>query len=118
MLVILVAILMFGPKRIPQIARQIGSMIAQMRRASDDFMRELTREPVEDIDKPEPNEAKEESPEMDPGDPYVEKISLTSTQIRDAATKLGIETEGRSDEEIRSEMMEKIYASPIKEENT
>ena len=44
-----------------------------------------------------------------------EDRSLTSEQIRDAALKLGIKTEGRSDEEIRSEMMKRIYSSPVKE---
>jgi len=110
MLVIFVAVLMFGPKRIPQIARQIGKMVAQMRRASDDFMRELTREPVDDAVPPEPVKV----PKRD----YKEKDTpLTSEQIRDSASKLGIETEGRSDEEIRSEMMERIYASPAEEED-
>jgi sec-independent protein translocase protein TatB len=109
MLVILLAVLMFGPKRIPQIARQIGKIVAQMRRSSDDFMRELTKEPAEDAPSPEPVEV----PKMDF---EMKDAPLTSEQIRDSASKLGIETEGRSDEEIRSEMMERIYASPVKEE--
>jgi Sec-independent protein translocase protein TatA len=122
MVVILVAVLMFGPKRIPQIARQVGSMMAQLRRTSDEFMRELTREPVEDVDSSEPTEKAKDDAYGAEG--YVEENygtkeaqSLTSEQIREAASKLGIETEGRSDEEIRSEMMERIYASPIKEED-
>jgi Sec-independent protein translocase protein TatA len=110
MLVILVAVLMFGPKRIPQIARQIGKIIAQMRRSSDDFMRELTKESSEDAHPPQPVEAPKRDYEM-------KDTPLTSEQIRDSASKLGIETEGRSDEEIRSEMMERIYASPVKEED-
>jgi Sec-independent protein translocase protein TatA len=114
MLVILVAALMFGPKRIPQIARQIGKMVAQMRRASDDFMRELTREPVEELDTPEPIRESENVPERE-SENHTEV--LTSGQLREAASKLGIETEGRSDEEIRSEMMERIYSAPVREED-
>ena len=119
MVVILIAVLMFGPKRIPQIARQVGTILAQLRKTSDEFMRELTREPVadDDADSPKaPETPKEEAPEnkVEAQGTREEVQSLTSGQIRDAASKLDIETEGKSDEEIRSEMMERIYASPVK----
>ena len=109
MVVILVAVLMFGPKRIPQIARQIGSMVAQLRRASDEFMRELTKEPVEEPDGIEVHD------EPAAGEDEVEVPSLTGQQIREAASRLGVDTEGKSDEEVRSEMMERIYSSPVSE---
>jgi len=109
MVVILVAVLMFGPKRIPQIARQIGSMVAQLRRASDEFMRELTKEPFEEPDGVESRD------EPAAGGEVVEIPSLTSEQIREAASRLGVETVGKSDEEVRSDMMERIYSSPVRE---
>ena len=122
MAVILIAILMFGPKRIPQIARQVGKILADLRKTSDEFMRELTREPVDEneADSPTIPEALEENAhdatQEAPPAPE-EPQSLTSGQIRDAASKLGIETEGKSDEELRSEMMERIYASPVRDGN-
>ena len=73
------------------------------------FMRELIKEPAEDAPPPKPVEVPKREYEM-------KETPLTTEQIRDSASKLGIETQGRSDEEIRSEMMERIYASPVKED--
>ena len=40
-LVFLVVLLLFGPKKLPGIARSIGALLQQLRRASDDFRDQL-----------------------------------------------------------------------------
>ena len=53
MLIILAAALIFfGPRRLPQISRQIGKSLAEFRRASEDFKRTWEREVnLESLDK-------------------------------------------------------------------
>jgi Tat protein translocase TatB subunit len=45
--IFLVILILFGPKRLPEIARTIGKMMTQLRRASNDF-----RDQIMEIDKP------------------------------------------------------------------
>src|SRR5713226_8422107 len=85
MLIILAAALIFfGPRRLPQISRQIGKSLAEFRRASEDFKRTWEREVnLENFDKGvEPSEdnsildkaaerirAAREAAAVDPGSP-------------------------------------------------
>jgi Tat protein translocase TatB subunit len=48
-LIFIVALLVVGPKRLPDIARQLGKAIAQLKRASIDLKEALEQEPPEDI---------------------------------------------------------------------
>ena len=44
LVIVLVAYLVLGPKRIPEIARAIGKGMNELRRATDDIRSEITRE--------------------------------------------------------------------------
>lgn len=44
MIILLVAFVVFGPSKIPEIARKIGRGINEVRRASDEIKREITKE--------------------------------------------------------------------------
>jgi sec-independent protein translocase protein TatA len=44
MLILFVAFLVFGPSRIPEIARKIGKGMNEIRRASDEIKREINKE--------------------------------------------------------------------------
>jgi sec-independent protein translocase protein TatA len=44
LLILLVAFLVFGPDKIPEVARKIGRGMSEIRRASDEIKREITRE--------------------------------------------------------------------------
>jgi Tat protein translocase TatB subunit len=44
MVILIVAFLVFGPKRIPEIARKIGKGMNEIRRASDEIKREINKE--------------------------------------------------------------------------
>ena len=49
--ILLLALILFGPKRLPEIARQIGKFVAEFKRASNDFKYQLQAE----IDKANPD---------------------------------------------------------------
>jgi TatA/E family protein of Tat protein translocase len=120
-MVIILAVLLFGPKRIPEIARQVGKALSELRRASDGFMREVTRQDGLGPGPPEPgppSDGVSEGPEESEysGAEGDSRPKVAPSQLREAASKLGIETEGKSIEEIRSEMMERIYAASADEE--
>lgn len=44
LLILIVVYLVFGPKKIPEIARMVGKGINEMRRATDDIRREFNQE--------------------------------------------------------------------------
>jgi Tat protein translocase TatB subunit len=44
LIIVLVAYLVLGPKKIPEIARMVGKGINDLRRATDDIRHEITRE--------------------------------------------------------------------------
>ena len=44
LLILVVALIFFGPRKLPQLSRQIGKSLAEFKRASDDFKRTWERE--------------------------------------------------------------------------
>ena len=78
MLVILgAALIFFGPRRLPQLSRQIGKGLAEFRRASEDFKRTWEREVnVEDFDK---------GLESDPATSFLDKATEKIRAAREAA---------------------------------
>lgn len=116
-LVILIAVILFGPKRIPEIARTMSSALSQLRTASDDLMRELTREvnleqrpvprkPPAAGERP-PQEAQQEA-KLAEKPPPEDARPLTHEQIVEAASKLGLSTDGKTDDELRAEIVSRI----------
>lgn len=77
LIIIIGALLLFGPKKLPEMARSVGKAVAEYRRTAREFQRE-----VEETSRVELEE-REISPE-------VLKI----------AKNMGIETEGKSEKEI------------------
>jgi Tat protein translocase TatB subunit len=73
-IIFLVALLIVGPKRLPEIGRTIGKAMRELRKASDDFRQHLDVD-LEDDDLPEepnghgPTSAKTRPPADDPADP-------------------------------------------------
>jgi len=52
LLVFAVALMLFGAKRLPEIARTIGSIVTEMRRASRDFQDQVMKEVDVEVDPP------------------------------------------------------------------
>ena len=56
LLILGAALIFFGPRRLPQLSRQIGKSLNEFRRASEDFKRTWEREVnLEDVDRPAEN---------------------------------------------------------------
>lgn len=92
LVIALLALVLFGAERIPEIARQLGRAKAQFEASARDFSRQID---------------KERGQEFRPGDAvprsHVEGTKLTEEErIRRAARELGIETEGLAVEEMRT----------------
>ena len=75
-LIAIVVILLFGAKRIPQLARSIGESVRQYRKATEG----------------------DESPEID----------LNVDTLIKTAEKLGVDTEGKTPQEISDEILRKV----------
>jgi sec-independent protein translocase protein TatA len=46
--ILVIALIVFGPKRLPEVGRSIGRSLREFRRASDEIRGELERDPDED----------------------------------------------------------------------
>ncbi len=79
-LIIIVVLIIFGPKKLPELAKSVGSAIRQYKKATEGFL--------------------EETPEQTPAKD--EKVTLLET-----AKKLDIQTEGKTPEEISEEIIKK-----------
>ncbi len=75
-LIIIVLVVVFGPKRIPEVARNLGKIINEMKTASSDFKNEIDKE-VQRIDretryteflKEKEETAKQSKPTTEPAD--------------------------------------------------
>lgn len=77
MVVLFIALLLFGPQKLPEIARQIGKVMGEARRIMDDTVRTIQDEPKLH---PSPNE---------PTKPYMPENSLGTTQETEKEKKEG-----------------------------
>jgi Tat protein translocase TatB subunit len=58
--IFLMALIVFGPKRLPELARKFGKVMAEFKRATNDFKYQIENE-IEQIDIRERNEQREKS---------------------------------------------------------
>ena len=66
-LILVVALIVFGPRKLPEIGKSMGKMMVEFRRASTEFKRTLEVEvETEKISSPKPPKAVEPSPEAEP----------------------------------------------------
>ncbi len=64
LLILVVVLLIFGPKRLPEIGKSIGRGLREFRSASKDFQRSLDDDDdIEEEEKKEDKKEKKESPE-------------------------------------------------------
>ena len=54
LLILVVALIIFGPKKLPDIGKSMGRMLAEFRKASNDFKRTLDEEVEAENAKPHP----------------------------------------------------------------
>ena len=66
LVIAIAALILFGPKRLPEIARTLGRAIAQLRQSAQDFKNQVTREAEESAEPP--NALAPGRPSLPPGE--------------------------------------------------
>jgi TatA/E family protein of Tat protein translocase len=64
LLILVIALIVFGPRKLPELGKSLGQSLAQFRRASEDFKRQWEDEVVLErrrIEPPQPSAAEESS---------------------------------------------------------
>ena len=76
--ILVIALLVFGPSKLPELARSLGKGLAEFRRASSDLRQTLSAEPAPD--KPPRSEAPRElvAPAQAVGEPVREEQAATA----------------------------------------
>ncbi|MBS7655561.1 twin-arginine translocase TatA/TatE family subunit [Candidatus Bathyarchaeota archaeon] len=94
-LIILIVLILFGPKKLPELAKSVGQAIREYKRASEGMLEGLSPAST----------AKPLPPQENPVQSVVEEKEKKA--LIEAAKKLGIETEGKTIEQISEEIMKK-----------
>jgi TatA/E family protein of Tat protein translocase len=84
LLIVIVALLLFGPDKLPEYLKQLGRFYAEIKKAQRDFERELSKESVISN-----NVLEEKKP---------------SDKVIGIAQKMGISTEGKTESQILDEI--------------
>jgi TatA/E family protein of Tat protein translocase len=84
LIILIVIVILFGPKKLPELARNLGRAMVEFNRAKEELIREVER------------------PE---GRPQL-------AEVREIARNLGIDTAGKGEEEILKEIAERTKAKP------
>lgn len=84
-LILVVALIVFGPRRLPEIGKSMGKMLAEFRKASNDFKRTIEDE-LEAEKSRESQPAPIATPESAPPVTAVTDVTATDVTAKDAAT--------------------------------
>lgn len=77
LLILVAALIFFGPRRLPQLGRQLGKSLSEFRRASDDFKRTWEREVNAEI----------HDKGIDPASSFLDNASSRIRAAREAAAR-------------------------------
>lgn len=86
--ILAIALIFFGPRKLPQLARTMGKGLAEFRKASDDFKRTWEREVALEGARTDDNSLLETSPHptYEPGHPVVESPDSELVVARESTT--------------------------------
>jgi TatA/E family protein of Tat protein translocase len=89
--ILVIALIFFGPRKLPQLARSMGKGLAEFRKASDDFKRTWEREVALESVRAEDNSVLEAQstyePEQSPDQPVVETPNSELVIARENTTE-------------------------------
>lgn len=77
--IFVIILLLFGPRKLPEIARMIGKTLSQLRNASNDFREQIMRIEVDDA--PAASAVDVEAKEVDAPEPEVEGGSVDDDKL-------------------------------------
>ena len=58
LVILVIALILFGPKKLPELARSFGRAVAEFNKAKDEFSRESFKELIEEEIEPKPAKEK------------------------------------------------------------
>src|SRR5271165_1363725 len=104
--IFLLALVLVGPKKLPELARQLGKYMAEFKRASNEFRRQLEDEML-NIELEERAKKEKEAPRVLPPEPVPEEPALAPAQ--------GIVSRGNSEDisEAVTNPSESAEAKPL-----
>jgi len=123
LIVLVIALLVFGPKKLPELARSLGQAVAEFNKAQREFEREIEKaksgvdreisavtslEPAPKAAPKAPQAASQQQPASVP--------TYSSQKISEIAKNLGIKTEGKTDAQLLKEISEKTKPAEVKKE--
>jgi TatA/E family protein of Tat protein translocase len=89
--ILVVALIFFGPRKLPQLAKSMGKGLAEFRKASDDFKRTWEREVALESARAEDNSLLESQPAA-----VYEPVAATQPIIETTASELAVPREAQS----------------------
>ena len=98
LIILLIAVILLGPSKIPQLARSVGQAIREFRKASSGELEEEEKKKIRSISK------REEGEEID-----------RETLLK-LAEKLGVSSENKSEQELIEEIVKKAKEKGLLEE--
>jgi|Deesub1362A_J573_1020465.scaffolds.fasta_scaffold00005_300 sec-independent protein translocase protein TatA len=92
MVILIVALILFGPKKLPELARSLGKAVAEFNKAKDEFSKESMKKIIE-------NE--------------IEPKKASYSEVVKIAENLGIDVEGKSEQELLKEITRKTSEKAV-----
>ena len=104
--ILVIALIFFGPRKLPQLARSMGKGLAEFRKASDDFKRTWEREVALETARADDNSLLESQPPA-----VYEPVAATQPVIETTASELAVPREPQS--QTFSEALAETPPEPI-----
>ncbi len=109
-LILVVALIIFGPRKLPELGKSLGHAMSQFRRASDDFKRTWEQEVEMEKYRANPAESSSASSEYNPSNDYSSSYNPYSDESGTAGTGASASTESQSDSTTDAKEPEKVEA--------
>jgi len=108
-LIFAILLLVFGPTKLPKIARDLGNAVREINKASSGFMEEINKAGSGVAKAVSPSPTRLSEPHLRGADRWKRDRALS-----DIAEKLNIATEGKTRRQITQEIIEKIESKKEK----
>lgn len=117
--IFLLALIVFGPKKLPELARQLGKIMADFKRATNDFKYQLENE-IEQLDVQAKAEEREKSraQQLTAGEPTILPPPIPGSVPSTLSTPAGLPVEPTPTEEHVAEQLSFAEPQPAAAEPT
>lgn len=106
--ILIVAMIFFGPRKLPQLARSMGKGLAEFRKASDDFKRTWEREVALETARAEDNSLLESQPQ-----PTYERSASAEPAVETPDAELVVPRETQTQPQPVSEAIAETSPAPV-----